>query len=88
MSAPETSTARPKRRSGRTAGDRPMWLLWPNVIVVLLIVALPFLIAVYTSFLSVDQYTLRQWVGAPWVGLENYVAALTGSNVLSVSALG
>jgi multiple sugar transport system permease protein len=86
--APETSVARPKRGRGRTAGDRPLWLMWPNIIVVLLIVALPFLIAVYTSFLSVDQYTLRQWVGAPWVGFENYVEALAGSNVLSVSALG
>ena len=86
--APEESTVSPKRRSGRTAGDRPLWLMWPNIVVVLLVVALPFLIAVYTSFLSVDQYTLRQWVGAPWVGLENYVEALAGSNVLSVSALG
>jgi multiple sugar transport system permease protein len=86
--APETSVARPKRGRGRTAGDRPLWLMWPNISVVLLIVALPFLIAVYTSFLSVDQYTLRQWVGAPWVGFENYVEALAGSNVLSVSALG
>jgi multiple sugar transport system permease protein len=65
-----------------------MWLLWPSVVVVFLIVAVPFLIAVYTSFLSVDQYTLRQWVGAPWVGFDNYVAALAGSNVLSISALG
>ena len=86
--APETSVARSKRGRGRTAGDRPLWLMWPNIVVVLLIVALPFLIAVYTSFLSVDQYTLRQWVGAPWVGFENYVEALAGSNVLSVSALG
>ena len=86
--APEASTSRAKRRSGRVAGDRPMWLLWPNVTVVVLIVAVPFLIAVYTSFLSVDQYTLRQWVRAPWVGFENYVAALSGSNVLSISALG
>jgi multiple sugar transport system permease protein len=86
--APEESNTRPKRRSGRAAGDRPMWLLWPSVVVVLLIVAVPFLIAVYTSFLSVDQYTLRQWVGAPWVGFDNYVAALAGSNVLSISALG
>src|SRR5215208_2182338 len=85
--APEASTTRRKRRSGRTAGDRPLWLMWPNIFVVLLIVALPFLIAVYTSFLSVDQYTLRQWVRAPWVRLENYVEALAGSNVLSVSAL-
>jgi multiple sugar transport system permease protein len=65
-----------------------MWLIWPNVGAMVLIVAVPFLIALYTSFLSVDQYTLRQWIHAPWVGLDNYVEAVTGSSVLSISALG
>lgn len=77
-----------KRASDRAAGDRPLWLMWPNVAAVIVVVAVPFLIAVYTSFLSVNQYTLRQWVRAPWVGFENYVEALFGSNVLSISALG
>lgn len=80
--------ARSKRRSGPTSGDRPLWLLWPNVAVVFLIVAVPFLIALYTSFLSVDQYSIRQWIGAPWAGLRNYADALFGGSVLSVSALG
>src|SRR5215216_6904650 len=62
--------------------------MWPNIAVVVVIVAIPFLIALYTSFLSVNQYTLRQWIHAPWVGLSNYVEALTGSSVLSISALG
>ena len=83
-----TTGARSKRRSGPTAGDRPLWLMGPNVAVMLLVVAVPFLIALYTSFLAVDQYTLRQWIGAPWVGLRNYVEALTGGSVLSVSTLG
>lgn len=65
-----------------------MWLIWPNVAAMVLVVAIPFLIALYTSFLSVDQYTLRQWIHAPWVGLDNYVEAVTGSSVLSISALG
>ena len=64
-----------------------MWLMWPNVTIVILIVAIPFLIAVYTSFLQLDQYTLRNWAQAPWVGLSNYIAALTGGNILQVTAV-
>lgn len=83
-----TTGARSKRRTGPTSGDRPLWLMWPNVIVVLVIVVIPFLIALYTSFLSVDQYSIREWIRAPWVGLKNYAEALSGSSVLSISALG
>ena len=64
-----------------------MWLMWPNVTIVILIVAIPFLIAVYTSFLQLDQYTLRNWTQAPWVGISNYIAALTGGNILQVTAV-
>lgn len=83
----DTATAGSKRGSAHTVGGRPMWLLWPNVIVVALVVAVPFLIAAYTSFLSINQYTLRSWIRAPWVGLQNYADALTGGNILSTSAL-
>jgi multiple sugar transport system permease protein len=86
--ASEVDAARSKRRSKRITSDRPLWLIWPNIAAVALIVAIPFLIALYTSFLSVDQYTLRQWTSAPWVGLDNYVEAVTGSSILSISALG
>ncbi|GHO73887.1 ABC transporter permease [Ktedonobacter sp. SOSP1-85] len=45
------------------------------------------LIAVYISFLNLDQYTLRSWIHAPWVGLSNYISALTSGNVIGASAL-
>lgn len=64
-----------------------MWLMWPSVILILLVVVVPFLIAVYTSFLSINEYTIHTWIHAPWVGIQNYVEALTGGNILATSAL-
>ncbi len=75
------------RASRRVIGGRPLWLTWPSVALLTLIVVVPFLIAFYISFLNLDQYTLRQWLRAPWVGLTNYVQALTAGNVLGASAL-
>ena len=51
------------------------------------IVGLPFLIALYISFLNLDQYTLRSWISAPWVGLENYAESFTAGNIVGTSTL-
>lgn len=61
--------------------------MWPGVLLLLVIIGIPFLIALYISFLNLDQYTLRSWIHAPWVGLSNYVTALTSGNVMGASAL-
>jgi multiple sugar transport system permease protein len=74
------------RGKSLTIGRRPFWLMWPSVFLLVVIVVIPFLIAFYISFLELDQYTLRSWVHAPWVGLSNYLTALT-SNVVGVPAL-
>ncbi|HLZ59232.1 MAG TPA: sugar ABC transporter permease [Ktedonosporobacter sp.] len=89
---PETAPAtvialRPRRGGRRTPGGRPFWLLWPSVLMLILIVGIPFLIAFYISFLNLDQYTLRSWIHAPWVGLSNYLTALTTENVVGASTL-
>jgi multiple sugar transport system permease protein len=86
--APAT-TAVMKRERGRAGifGGRPMWLIWPSVFLLVVIIGIPLLIAIYISFLNLDQYTLRSWIQAPWVGLSNYVAALTAGNVIGASAL-
>lgn len=75
------------RTSKRVIGGRPLWLTWPSVALLTLIILVPFLIAFYISFLQLDQYTLRAWIHAPWVGLTNYVQALTAGNVVGASAL-
>jgi multiple sugar transport system permease protein len=82
-----TAVLRRERGRGRIFGGRPMWLMWPSVLLLVVIIGIPLLIAIYISFLSLDQYTLRSWISAPWVGLGNYVTALTAGNVIGASAL-
>lgn len=78
---------RPKRGSTTSPGRRPLWLMWPSIVLLVVIIGIPLLIAVYISFLNLDQYTLRSWIHAPWVGLSNYISALTSGNVIGASAL-
>jgi multiple sugar transport system permease protein len=77
----------PVRGKGPVGGRRPLWLMWPSIALLVLIIGVPFLIAFYISFLDLDQYTLRSWIHAPWVGLSNYVTALTAGNVVGASTL-
>ena len=75
------------RRAKRTIGGRPLWLTWPSIVLLTLIVIVPFAIAFYISFLQLDISTLRLWLRAPWVGLANYVQALTSGSVIGASTL-
>jgi multiple sugar transport system permease protein len=77
----------PERDRSRAPSRRPMWLMWPSILLLVVIIGIPLLIAVYISFLNLDAYTLRSWLHAPWVGLDNYVKALTAGNVIGASAL-
>jgi multiple sugar transport system permease protein len=78
-------TARARRR--RYSSKRPMWLMAPSIILLIVIIGIPLLIATYISFLNLDQYTLRSWVHAPWVWLTNYSNALFTGNVVGASTL-
>ncbi len=69
-----------RRRS--SAGGRPLWLMWPNIVLLVVVIAIPFLIAVYISFIDLDQYTLRRFFRAPFIGIENYVEAFGAANLL------
>ncbi|GCE16784.1 carbohydrate ABC transporter permease [Dictyobacter kobayashii] len=93
---PETSPVSPSALPGARipehapssgAGGRPLWLMWPSIIMLFVIVGIPFLIAVYISFLNLDQYTLRSWIHAPWVGLTNYVNSFIEGNIVGDSTL-
>lgn len=66
---------------------RPLWLLWPGLLLLLVVIGIPFLIAFYISFLNLDQYSLRTWLQAPWAGLSNYVATFVDGNVVGSSML-
>lgn len=61
---------------------RPLWLLWPGLILLVIIIGIPFLVAFFISFLNLDQYSLRSWLQAPWVGLSNYITSITNGNVV------
>ncbi len=78
---------KPQRARSSFLGKRLIGLMWPSIILLVLIIGIPFVIAFYISFLNLDQYTLRSWVQAPWVGLSNYVSALTSGNVVGASTL-
>jgi multiple sugar transport system permease protein len=67
--------------------DRPLWMVIPCALALLVIVAIPVVITIYLSFLQLDVGTLRQWVKAPFNGVQNFVDAFSGESVLGVSAL-
>jgi len=74
--------AKARGRRGVTERNRPLWLLIPGGVLMVTIIVVPILIALYMSVLNLDQYTLRQWLNAPFIGVGNYVEALTQSPLL------
>ena len=52
-------------------------MLIPGGVLMTLIIVIPFLIGVWISLTDLDQYTLRRWLSAPFIGLENYVESLS-----------
>src|SRR5437016_4590461 len=86
---PEESSVvlQPARIRSLLPGRRPMWLMWPSILLLVLIIGAPLLIAVYISFLNLDQYTLRSWIYAPWIGFSNYLASFVAGNGVGASTL-
>jgi multiple sugar transport system permease protein len=78
---------RHRTRPGQAPGGRPLWLMWPGQLCLLVIIAVPLAVGVYISLLDLNQYSLRTWVSAPFVALQNYTEALFGGNILGTSAL-
>src|SRR5215213_3937669 len=70
-------------RKSRVRRDRPLWLMIPGGLAILLIVVIPFLIALWISLLELDQFTLRDFLSAPFVGLGNFVEALQTAGLLN-----
>jgi multiple sugar transport system permease protein len=64
------------RAKGQGRRQRPpLWLLTPGALLITLIIIIPLLLAVYISLIDLDQYTLRRWLEAPFIGLQNFVEA-------------
>lgn len=57
-------------------------MLAPGGILMALVILVPLLLGVAISMMDLDQYSLRQWINAPFIGLANYVEALTKSSLI------
>lgn len=45
-----------------------------------IVIVVPLVVALYISLLDLDQYSFREWIHAPFVGLSNYLEALRGND--------
>jgi multiple sugar transport system permease protein len=54
-------------------------MLVPGGVLMTLVIVAPLAIAAVISLLDLDQYTFREWIGAPFVGLRNYTEAVRDS---------
>lgn len=75
------------RRVLAKLADKPLWMLIPCAVALIVIVLLPVAATLYLSFLDLDISTLREWVSAPIIGWANFAAAFESNNILGVSAL-
>lgn len=75
---PAAPPGSPPRRRKWTPSRRaiPYLLLAPAVVFEVLVHLLPMLGGLWMSFLKLNQFFLRNWMSAPWAGLENYRFAI------------
>lgn len=59
----------------------PFWLMAPALALLALIVFIPMLFAFWISLTGLNQYTIGDWLHAPFVGLRQYVQTLSPSGV-------
>lgn len=75
------------RRKGLSERNRPLWMLIPGGVLMIIIIVVPLLLGIFMSTLNLDQYTLRKWISSPFIGVENFVEALTSSPLLHATWL-
>ena len=85
---PATTAGAPgPTRTGRRSGSkpprplsrrqRPLWMLTPGGVLMTLVIVIPFLLGIWISLTDLDQYSLRRWLSAPFIGFKNYVESLS-----------
>ena len=57
-------------------------MLAPSGVLTVVVIVVPLAVALYISLLDLDQYSFREWVSAPFIGLHNYVEALRTSDLV------
>ncbi|GAA2626289.1 carbohydrate ABC transporter permease [Paractinoplanes durhamensis] len=66
------------------AKERPLWLLTPGGLLMVLVILIPLALALWISLIDLDQYTLRRWIEAPFIGLGNYTEAFSSGLLHSI----
>lgn len=61
----------------------PYWLLLPSAVLLAVIVYLPMLFAFWVSLTGLNQYTIGDWIHAPFVGLQHYADTLAPGGALA-----
>jgi multiple sugar transport system permease protein len=79
------SRHRGRRRSRRR--EPAAWLAAPGALFFLILVGIPLLIVVWTSFLRIDATDISHWATAPFAALDNFATGLTKPTGTGVSAL-
>ncbi len=63
----------------------PYWMMTPSLALLALIVFLPIVIAFYISLTGLNEYTIGDWLHAPFVGLRHYLDTLRPGGPFSSS---
>jgi multiple sugar transport system permease protein len=70
------------RRRSITQRQRPLWMLAPGGALMIVVIVVPLILGLYIAFTDLDQYTLRRWLTAPFVGVQNFTEAVTSTPLL------
>ncbi len=79
VAAPVAAARRGRRLDRR---GRPLWMLLPGGLLMVVVIVVPMLMAAYMSLLNLNEYTLRQWLQAPFIALANYAEAVVDSPLI------
>jgi len=74
--APDPGGKRTKKVRTAAQRQRPLWMLAPGGVLMTVVILIPLLLGLYIALIDLDQYTLRRWLSAPFVGVKNFPEAL------------
>lgn len=83
--SPPPGPRAPRRRARRR--EPAVWLAAPGTLFFCLLVGIPLLIVLWTSFLTINETDIAHWATAPFAALRNYATGLTQPSVTGVSVL-
>ena len=65
----------------------PYWMMGPSLLLLAIVVFIPMLFAFWVSVIGLNQYTVGDWLHAPFVGLAQYGETLTPKGPLFTSLM-